>query len=91
MNEKPAKGVRGFLLYNPSTDRHFLRVYGDIDPATGRNSFTDYKLSAEDIQITIESHDLSLYDETEEEKSRPLFDEDNHSRNEINWSSSHLW
>ena len=35
MTEKPAKGMTGFLLYNPFADRHFFRVYGEVDPVTG--------------------------------------------------------
>ena len=62
MIEKPANGVRGFFLYDPFEDQHFFRVYGEVDPKTGRKSFTDYKVLAEDIEVTIESTGLSLYE-----------------------------
>lgn len=69
MKETPAEKVRGFFLYNPFTKRHFFRVYGETDPVTGRKSFTDYKVCAEDIEVTIEAGGLSLY-EGDEEKNR---------------------
>ena len=61
MEKKSAKGVQGFLLYDPLKDEHFFRVYGEVDLKTGRKEFTDYNVCAEDIKITIESDDLSLY------------------------------
>lgn len=75
--EKPANKVRGFFLYNPITKRHFFRVYGEVDPKTGRKSFTDYRVSAEDIEVTIEATGLSLY-EVEGDK------------NKLDWSSKYL-
>jgi len=60
--EKPAEGIRGFFLYSPSLDRNFFRVYGEVDPATGRKSFTDYTVCAEDIEVTLEASGLSLYE-----------------------------
>lgn len=80
MNEKNAKGVRGFFLYNPFDDRHFFRVYGEVDPATGHKSYTDYKVCAEDIEVTIESNRLALYESEE-------IDDDT---NRLDWSSRAL-
>ena len=80
MTEKPANKVRGFLLYDHLEDRHFFRVYGEVDPATGRKSFTDYNLSAEDIEVTIEATTLSLYEcDLEDDKA-----------NRLSWSSKYL-
>jgi hypothetical protein len=70
MNEKPAQDVRGTLLYNSITKKHFFRIYGEIDPQTKRRSFTDYKLSAEDIEVTINSKYLSLYESEDLTKNR---------------------
>jgi hypothetical protein len=60
MIEKPADNVRGFLLYNPFDKKHFFRIYDDTD--TTRRTFTDYKLCAEDIEVTIHTSGLSLYE-----------------------------
>lgn len=80
MTEKPAKQVRGFFLYSPLTERHFFRIYGEKDPVTGRKPFTDYKVCAEDIEVTIEAGGLSLYEveNGDEEKNR------------LDWSSTVL-
>jgi hypothetical protein len=59
MSKKPAKGVRGFLLHNPITDRCWFRVYDEAD----RTKFTDYRLAAEDIKVTVESGGLVLIDD----------------------------
>jgi hypothetical protein len=56
--EKPAKGVRGFILYNPFTGNRWFRIY---DPET-KGKYTDYKISAEDIQVEILAGGLSLYE-----------------------------
>lgn len=50
--EKGAKGVRGFLLYNPFTKNHFFRVHNKKDPL----KFKDYKITAEDIEIKLLSN-----------------------------------
>ena len=76
MTEKPAKDVRGFLLYNPFTKKHFFRVYGEVDIATGHKTFIDYKVCAEDIEVTIHEGGLSLYE-----------DEDRYANNRLDWSS----
>lgn len=55
--EIPAEGVSGFLLYDPFENRHFFRVYNPTD----KTKFEDYRLSAEDIEITIIDTHLSLY------------------------------
>jgi len=57
MTEQPAKGVKGFFLYNPFTERHFFRVY---DPDNKRQ-YKDYVVSAEDIEVEILAGGLSLY------------------------------
>jgi hypothetical protein len=75
MIEKSAKGVRGFLLYDPSTGLRFFRVYGEKDQ-TGRKSYTDYSLCAEDIEVTVEAKNLSLYEGEE--------------KNRLGWSSNYL-
>lgn len=50
--EKKSKGIKGFLLYNPITKKHFFRVYNKKDPT----KFKDYKLTAEDIEIKLLSN-----------------------------------
>lgn len=82
MIEKSAENVRGFFLYNPFDKRHFFRVYGDVDPETGRKSFTDYKVRAEDIEVTIHAGGLSLYE------SEPADPES--VSNKLDWSSEAL-
>lgn len=78
MTEKPANKVRGFFLYSPfDEDQFFFRVYGEADPATGRKTFTDYKVCAEDVEVTIESGALSFY-------------EIEHGENRLDWSSEYL-
>ncbi len=74
MNEKSATGVRGFFLYNPFTKRHFFRVYDEKD----RSKFTDYKVCAEDIEVTIHAGGLALYESEDGEKNR------------LDWSSEAL-
>ena len=61
--EKPAKGVRGFLLWN---DSYFFRVYNEKD----RSQFIDYKICAEDIEIEILADGLSLYEGPRDEDDR---------------------
>lgn len=58
MTEKSADNINGFLVYNPSSGLHFLRVYNE-----DKSEFTDYKLAAEDIEISIMPGNLSLYDD----------------------------
>lgn len=81
MVEKPAEGVKGFLLYDPHRDKYFFRVYGDVDPETGRKKFTDYEIYAEEIAVTIESRYVSLF-----EREPGNADEDGVD-NQINWSN----
>ena len=56
INEIGAKDVVGFLLYSPIGNRHFFRVHDKNNPA----EFTDYKITAEDIQIKLLSNFNSL-------------------------------
>ena len=56
--EKPAGGVKGFLLYSPFTKKHFFRVYDSED----KSVFVDYDLVAEDIEIEILGNFTSLYE-----------------------------
>jgi len=61
MTEKPAKGVRGFLL-NQGTERYYFRVYREDYDEYGHREFDDYQLRAEDIEVTIGSSVISLYE-----------------------------
>lgn len=54
--EKSAAGVRGCLLYNFITGLHFFRLY-DYD----NDTYEDYKICAEDINIEILRDDCSLF------------------------------
>jgi hypothetical protein len=47
--EKCAKGVKGFLLYSPFHKSHFFRIYD----TKNKKQFTDYKITAEDIEIKL--------------------------------------
>jgi hypothetical protein len=49
ISEVSAKGVRGYLLYSPIGDRYFFRVHNKDNPS----EFTDYKITAEDIEIQL--------------------------------------
>lgn len=55
MIEKSAKGIRGYLLYNPFTHQHFFRIYNED------KTFVDYDVCAEDIAIQILDDGISLY------------------------------
>lgn len=55
---KPAKGTKGFLLYNPITHRYFFRVY-DLED---KSCFKDYKVLAEDIEVEIVDDHLEFYE-----------------------------
>jgi hypothetical protein len=54
--EKSAKGVKGFLLYNPFQKCHIFRVYDKQN----KKEFIDYKIIAEDIEIKINSDFYAL-------------------------------
>lgn len=58
MNEKTAKGTKGFILYSPFGDkeRYFFRIYKED------GTFEDYDLKCEELEVTIESDFYSLYD-----------------------------
>lgn len=71
---KPAKGAKGFLLYNPFTHRHFFRIYDPED----KRKFTDYRLSAEDIEVEILASGLELYEYKDEEEAE--------KKNRLDWS-----
>lgn len=74
MIEKSAKEVKGFLLYQHGVDEatFVFRVYDAED----KRKFVDYDLAAEDIELTIDSDVLSLYD--------------NGDRSRLDWSSKYL-
>lgn len=71
---KPAKGVKGCLLWNPFTDKHFFRVYSD------NHEYKDYALSAEDISIEIQDDSIVLRDS----------DSDNDDYGKVDWSDKVL-
>jgi hypothetical protein len=81
MIEKPAKDITGFLLYDPFTEKHWFRVYGELDPVTGRKTYKDYELWAEDIKVTINAGGLSLYEDREGKRG---------IKNCLDWSSDIL-
>jgi len=56
ISETGAKHVVGFLLYSPIGNRYFFRVHDKDNPS----EFTDYKITAEDIQIKLLSNFNSL-------------------------------
>jgi len=61
MKEINAKGKRGFILYSPIEKRYFFRIYhGD--------TFTDYDINAEEIEIEIIGDWTSLYESEEYNK-----------------------
>ena len=47
MNEVPAKGTRGFILWSPVANRYFFRVYRE------NHEFTDYDLDIEELEVEI--------------------------------------
>lgn len=65
MTETPAKGKKGFLLYNPFSKNYFFRIYDPVD----KSKFTDYRLAAEDIEVEIVADGLSLYASDGDERS----------------------
>jgi hypothetical protein len=54
VTKKPAKGVKGFLLYNAFNRKYFFRVYNK------NTTFKDYDLCAYDIEICITDSFISL-------------------------------
>jgi len=56
--EKSAKGVRGFILWNPINEQYFFRVYNPEN----RREYKDYKLQIEDLEIEIIAGGASLYE-----------------------------
>ena len=55
MKEISAKDKVGYLLYSPVGQRHFFRIYH-------YDSFTDYDINAEEIEIKILGDWVSLYE-----------------------------
>jgi hypothetical protein len=58
MEEINAKGTKGFILYSPfgGKERYFFRVYEKDE------TFKDYDLKCEELEVTIGSDFYSLYD-----------------------------
>lgn len=59
MNEKNAKGVKGFILYSPfgrDEERYFFRIYKED------GTFEDYDLKCEELEVNIDSDFYSLYE-----------------------------
>ena len=52
IKEQSAKNTRGYLLYCPFSKSHFFRIHDKKNPS----NFTDYKITAEDIEIKLLSH-----------------------------------
>lgn len=71
MTETPARGVRGFFLYNPITHKHWFRVYDPVD----RRKYRDYEFQIEDLEVEILAHGAALY-----------YDEETR-RGSLTWSS----
>jgi len=70
--EVPAKGIRGFFLYSPVTKEHFFRVYDLLD----KSKFTDFKVTAEEIEVELISDFNSFY-----------IDPENPEKNKLDFSS----
>lgn len=51
IKEKSAKYTKGYLLYSPVRKSHFFRIYDKKNPS----NFTDYKITAEDIEVMLMS------------------------------------
>jgi hypothetical protein len=62
MSERSAQGIRGFLLYDVIRQQYFFRVYGKRDSESVGKYYKDYEISAEDIEIEIQSDDISIYE-----------------------------
>jgi hypothetical protein len=58
--EKPAKGVKGFIMVDLISDKTIFRVYG---PEKGQ--FKDYEIHAEDFEVEITDDSVVLKDEAE--------------------------
>jgi hypothetical protein len=52
VKETSAQNITGYLLYSPIGKSHFFRIYDKKNPS----NFTDYKITAEDIEIKLLSH-----------------------------------
>ena len=56
VNEKPAKGTKGFILYSPFDKGFFFRIYHDDD------TFIDYDINTEELEVEIISDWNSFYE-----------------------------
>jgi hypothetical protein len=61
LQEKTAKGVKGFMLWNPFSKEYFFRVYDEQD----KSKYQDYRLAADDIEVELLDSYISLYDSGE--------------------------
>lgn len=59
---KPANGVKGHLLLDQKTGKHFFRVYQE-EHTVGVRRFTDYALKAEDICVVLSGDHCCLVEE----------------------------
>ena len=55
INEKNAKGTKGFLLWNPKAQDFIFRVYNKD------KTFTDYIILCEELELEISSNFYSLF------------------------------
>jgi hypothetical protein len=51
MDEKPAKGIQGFILWTPRSGGPVFRVYDEND----RSKFIDYDICHNDLEVEIVS------------------------------------
>jgi hypothetical protein len=56
IKEISAKNTKGYLLYSPISKSHFFRIHDKKNPS----NFTDYKITAEDIEVMLMSDFNSL-------------------------------
>lgn len=61
IKEISAKNTKGYLLYSPISHCHFFRVYDK----NNKSNFTDYKITAEDIEVLLMS-DFNVLVENED-------------------------
>lgn len=57
MTEECAKDITGVFLYNPIKDKYWFRIYNQQN----RREYKDYRLGANDIEVTILAGGLSLF------------------------------